>query len=172
MFHQKAWGNQVRVTSAVRVRFQIIFSVFFFYVFILMAFSEISASLMMSVGNITNIEFFLRALRVWYPLLIAAYWRKFFRPKQPRSFEISFEGKREKNEFGCYLATFLSWKENHTLSPHYNTIVFYLRYLVDATRWLIGGKGKYFRLRLPSPSVFPVYRINGTYTAGMCKLRP
>lgn len=57
-------ANQVRVTSAVRVRFQIIFSVFFFYVFILMAFSEISASSMMSVGNITNIELFLRALRV------------------------------------------------------------------------------------------------------------
>ena len=32
-----------------------------------------------------------------------------------------------------------------------------------------GAKVKYSWLRLPSPSVFPVYQVNGTCFSGMCK---
>ena len=32
-----------------------------------------------------------------------------------------------------------------------------------------GAKVKYSWLRLPSPSVFPVYQVNGTCSSGMCK---
>ena len=33
----------------------------------------------------------------------------------------------------------------------------------------MGGKGKYSRLRLPSPSVFLVYRVNGTYISNILR---
>ena len=59
--------------------------------------------------------------------------------------------------------------KTQTLPPHFAKIastvicMFYLGHFVNATRWLTGGKAKYSRLRLLSPSLFPVYRINGTY---------
>ena len=33
------------------------------------------------------------------------------------------------------------------------------------------AKAKYSWLRLPSPSVFPVYQVNGTCSSGMCKFQ-
>ena len=59
--------------------------------------------------------------------------------------------------------------KTQTWPPHFAKIastvicMFYLGHFVNATRWLTGGKAKYSRLRLLSPSLFPVYRINGSY---------
>ena len=73
-----------------------------------------------------------------------------------------------------YLATtFLSRYENQTWPPHFaregiESIVF-----IFGSLWTqqdgSGAKIKYSWLRLPSPSVFPVYQVNGTCSSGMCK---
>ena len=73
-----------------------------------------------------------------------------------------------------YLATtFLSRFENQTWPPHFareeiESIVF-----IFGSLWTqqdgSDAKVKYYWLRLPSPSVFPVYQVNGACPSGMCK---
>ena len=75
-----------------------------------------------------------------------------------------------------YLATtFLSRFENQTWPPHFaregiESIVFYIFGSLWTQQDGSGVKVKYSWLRLPSPSVFPVYQVNGTCSSGMCKI--
>ena len=68
----------------------------------------------------------------------------------------------------CFILT-----ENQTWPPHFareeiESIVF-----IFGSLWTqqdgSGTKVKYSWLRLPSPSVFPVYQVIGTCSSGMCK---
>lgn len=68
-----------------------------------MAFSEICASLMMSVGNITNIEFFFACPTSLIFFAGSSILKKVIpaNSAKARSFEIIFEGKREKIKSGA-----------------------------------------------------------------------
>ena len=150
--------RQVRIASLGWVTSQVpnfIFCFFLFFVFVLMTATVISASITMSVRNITNMEFFCSCptrsrdvrfadssiLNEIIPIL----------PKQTRSFQDPWnnfrsksQGEREKNQMRNYLATiFLSWYENQTWPPHFacaSGIYCGLSWvLVDATRWLGGA---------------------------------
>lgn len=78
-----------------------------------MAFSEISASSMMSVGNITNIEFFFACPTSLIFFAGSGMLKKVIPANSAKADKIlwnNFLRKERKNKIGCYLATtFLSW---------------------------------------------------------------
>lgn len=165
-------ANQVRVTSAVRVRFQIIFSVFFLRLYF-DGFQWDQCFLNDVCWKYYKHWIFFACPTSLIFFAGSSIWRKLFRPilpKQTRSFEIIFEGKREKIKSGAISLQHF-WVDKKITHWAREGIVFILLRFIFGILWT-QQDGKYSRLWLPSPSVFPVYRINGTYTSGMCKLRP